>query len=231
MREVVLHRSLNPMWKNEQLIRSHPSLSFRSLHNNIGGGRQVMLQHWQGTRSALALVKRDYVGHPPDYMETLELVEEDTAGLLIFSVERTGYGLDVAALIERHLGPNTVSSLEKGVDGSTWRILTQAEANVERFLRALAAAEAEHEERTGGAIARYKIRSTSRRAKFTTNGDLLTPLEKIVLQLAIGAGYYAVPRKIGIAQVAKKLKMPPSTALYHLRRAQRKVLEGFAGAG
>jgi predicted DNA binding protein len=48
-----------------------------------------------------------------------------------------------------------------------------------------------------------------------------------VLAQARKAGYYDQPRKAGIAQVGAALKMPASTALYHLRAAQRKLVDDY----
>ncbi|MEA3200113.1 MAG: binding domain, partial [Thermoplasmata archaeon] len=56
---------------------------------------------------------------------------------------------------------------------------------------------------------------------------LLSPRERTVLAQARKAGYYDQPRKAGIAQVGAALKMPASTALYHLRAAQRKLVDDY----
>jgi predicted DNA binding protein len=218
MREIVLHRPLNPTLRVERLVQLNPSLSFRTLHNGIAGGRHASLQLWQGSRKALALVKRDLLG------ETVEVVEESRDGLLLFSVERTGQALDVAGAIERALGPETVASQETGAAGTTWRILTRVDARVPGFLREVREMEDAFEKREGTAIPRFALKARTDAAGFAPP-RLLSPLERSVLAQADKLGYFDQPRKNGIAAVGKALRMPPSTALYHLRAAQRKLVK------
>jgi hypothetical protein len=217
MREIVLRRPLNPTLRLERLIQLNPSLSFRTQQSSISGGRHASLQLWQGSRRALALVKRDLVG------ESVEVAGESRDGLLLFCVERTGQGVDVAGAIERALGPESLAAQEASAEGATWRVLTRADARVPGFLRAVREMEDAFEQREGAAIPRFAARA--RREAADPSASRLSPLERAVLAQADRLGYFDQPRKNGIAAVGKALKMPPTTALYRLRAAQRKLVK------
>ncbi|GEM_PF-4360553 len=212
MREIVLRRALNPTQRAERLVQVNPSLAMRTLQHQVAGGRQTALQQWQGSRRALGVVKKEIV------REGVEVVEESREGLLLFSSERaTG----MAAAIERALGPETLAGFELAAEGATWRILTRPETRVPAFLAAVREMEESTERQEGAAIPRY--------ARVGAAGPappprLLTPRERAVLAQADKLGYFAQPRRNGIAEVGKALKMPASTALYHLRAAQRKLV-------
>ncbi len=52
----------------------------------------------------------------------------------------------------------------------------------------------------------------------------LTSKQKEALELAIQAGYYAVPRKIELAQLAKGMHITPQAFSEHLRKAEAKLI-------
>ena len=52
----------------------------------------------------------------------------------------------------------------------------------------------------------------------------LTEKQKRALELAIENGYYNYPRKIESQQLAKLMKISPSTYQFHLRNAEKKVM-------
>jgi predicted DNA binding protein len=56
----------------------------------------------------------------------------------------------------------------------------------------------------------------------------LTERQIKTLKTAVDMGYFDTPRRASIKDVAKKLAVSPSTAVEHLRKAQKKVLENYA---
>jgi predicted DNA binding protein len=56
----------------------------------------------------------------------------------------------------------------------------------------------------------------------------LTERQVKTLKTAVGMGYFDTPRRASIKDVAKKLDVSPSTAVEHLRKAEKKVLENYA---
>ncbi|MEK6985586.1 MAG: helix-turn-helix domain-containing protein [Candidatus Thermoplasmatota archaeon] len=55
----------------------------------------------------------------------------------------------------------------------------------------------------------------------------LTPAEEETLRLAHAMGHYAVPRRVGVREVAKRADLSPSAAGYRLRQAERKLVTSF----
>jgi predicted DNA binding protein len=56
----------------------------------------------------------------------------------------------------------------------------------------------------------------------------LTERQMSALKAAVEMGYFETPRRSSIREVAKRLKVSPSTAVEHLRKAEKKVLESYA---
>ncbi len=52
----------------------------------------------------------------------------------------------------------------------------------------------------------------------------LTLKQRQILITAYGLGYYDVPRRISSEELARHLKLGPSTVVEHLRKAERKLL-------
>ncbi|HTX44119.1 MAG TPA: helix-turn-helix domain-containing protein [Methanocella sp.] len=56
----------------------------------------------------------------------------------------------------------------------------------------------------------------------------LTERQVKTLKKAVEMGYFDTPRRASARDVAKKLGVSPSTAVEHLRKAEKKVLENYA---
>ena len=56
----------------------------------------------------------------------------------------------------------------------------------------------------------------------------LTERQMNTLKAAVEMGYFDTPRRASIKDVAGKLNVSPSTAVEHLRKAEKKVLENYA---
>jgi predicted DNA binding protein len=55
----------------------------------------------------------------------------------------------------------------------------------------------------------------------------LTERQMGTLKAAVDMGYFDTPRRASIKDVARGLKISPSTAVEHLRKAEKKVLENY----
>jgi len=55
----------------------------------------------------------------------------------------------------------------------------------------------------------------------------LTERQLGVLKAAVSMGYFDTPRRASIKDVARGMKISPSTAVEHLRKAEKKVLENY----
>jgi len=56
----------------------------------------------------------------------------------------------------------------------------------------------------------------------------LTELQMKTLRVAVEMGFFDSPRRASIKDVARKLNVSASTAVEHLRKAEKKVLENYA---
>lgn len=225
MYEFTIARPLIAQAKLERVILDHPTLSWKTLYNNIGGGRHVILAHAEGDRPALAALRRKYVEDPPEYMERLEVIRQTSRYLLLFSVEWAGrHPLDFAVLVEKTLGPETASSGRKDATGAHWHFLTPYRHRIHRFLEALTKAYDAFETKTGEKLPRYVVESYSAAGAFSTGGEGLSPKEANVVEAAVRLGYYDRPRRVTMAGVARTLGIPASTVQYNLSNAERKIV-------
>ncbi len=62
---------------------------------------------------------------------------------------------------------------------------------------------------------------------FNPSVPRLTAVEDRVLQTAIEGGFFEYPRRVDAGTLANMLGMNKVTLLYHLRKAQRKVMESY----
>lgn len=58
--------------------------------------------------------------------------------------------------------------------------------------------------------------------------DGLTEKQALALRTAIDLGYFDTPRRASIKQVSERMGVSPSTAIEHLRKAEKKVLENYS---
>ncbi len=68
---------------------------------------------------------------------------------------------------------------------------------------------------------------------YLRNGDSfgdeegLTEKQTQALKAAVESGYFDTPRRASIKEVAERMQVSPSTAVEHLRKAEKKVLENY----
>ena len=123
-----------------------------------------------------------------------------------------------AQTIRRWLGLNALGgyfSLPYGVkDGKVKITFLGSTAQVNAFLKAVEAAGV-----------RYRVISLMD-AKFSPHSLMshLTEKQRRVLVTAYTLGYYDVPKKMGLVQLAQKLALAPSTLDVHLRKAEQRLL-------
>jgi predicted DNA binding protein len=225
-RELTIHRPLTRHFAIEGIIMEHPSIMWRSLFCNLAAGRASQLRLVEGRRKDLAAFKRDYVEQPPSVLETLEVVRDAPTYLMLFVVERSGdHPLDVGIHIEKVLGPRTAATVSKSAEGVTWRILTANEERVPAFLEAVARREQAFQDRVEEAVPRYKVTSYISAGQIGSFPASLGLREISVLTAAIRGGYYDRPRRMTVADLGRRLRMPTSTVQYVLRGAERKVMQ------
>ena len=64
---------------------------------------------------------------------------------------------------------------------------------------------------------------------FESAGINLSNRQRFALETAYNNGYYAIPRKAGVQQLAKSAKLSSATMQEHLRKAEMKIIEFFMG--
>jgi hypothetical protein len=229
--EITIRRELSREFKIDSVLLDFPRLRWRTVYNNIGGGRQVILALVEGDADGIQAVKERYVDDPPTYMERLLIVRESSRSVLLFSAERIGeLPLDIAVLIERHLGAETASSGSKDTTGSRWHVLTLNQRGIRPFLRALETAYTRYEAQTKRALPHYVVESYHASGAFTASAHAVGAREGAVAAAALRLGYYSKPRKSDIKSIAAHLKMAASTVQYHLAAAESKAMNAMLPA-
>jgi len=60
-------------------------------------------------------------------------------------------------------------------------------------------------------------------------GDRLTDRQRVVLETALDAGYFAEPREATLGDVARELELSAGTVAEHVRKAERRLVTGALG--
>lgn len=78
-----------------------------------------------------------------------------------------------------------------------------------------------------GALEQYADIAYIRSGDSPVDENILTERQSAVLSAAFEAGYFDMPQRASIKDIAERMHMSASTASEHLRKAERKVLENY----
>jgi len=93
-----------------------------------------------------------------------------------------------------------------------WSIILSDYEELKKLLRELS--------ENGYSVRVLKVLKLSKR-------ELLTPKQERILLIALEAGYFDYPRKIGLRRLAKELNLSPSSLSEIIRRAERKIILNY----
>lgn len=155
--------------------------------------------------------------HPPFLVEK-EILGATARRLILWYKYRPELvkGLSHTRLAFRLLGRDTVIT-DRALGGAlTIRVLARGGAALQEFLREI--------RRSSGEL-RFELLYSGppRDAAYSR----LNPAEEETLRAARELGYFEVPGRVGIREVAKATAVSPSAASYRLRRAEAKLVDAY----
>lgn len=152
---------------------------------------------------------RDFLSSTEEVTRAEILIDEPDVKLLSFYFTHGPLG-DIIIKSGVHIRPPldlTEGTIKVNLIGSS--------ANITQFLR-------ETEELSDISI--EIIRKSE--LKFIGNPRLTNKQENI-LKVAVRFGYYDIPRRITVAELAEKLNLSPSTVTEHIRKAENKIIKDY----
>lgn len=171
-----------------------------------------------GKPDEVQAVRAAFEAYQPPFLVEKEVLGATARRLILWYKYRPELvrGLSHTRLAFKLLGRDTVIT-DRAQDGAlTIRVLARGGAPLQEFLREI--------KRSSGEL-RFELLYSGppRDAKYSR----LTPQEEETLRTARELGYFQVPGKVGIRDVAKAAQVSPSAASYRLRRAEAKLVDAF----
>jgi hypothetical protein len=171
-----------------------------------------------GKPDEVQAVRAAFEAYQPPFLVEKEVLGATARRLILWYKYRPELvrGLSHTRLAFKLLGRDTVIT-DRAQDGAlTIRVLARGGAPLQEFLREI--------RRSSGEL-RFELLYSGppRDAAYSR----LTPQEEETLRTARELGYFEVPGKVGIRDVAKAAQVSPSAASYRLRRAEAKLVDAF----
>lgn len=224
MRAISVRRPLLAANALESVILRHPELVYRSLNIALSRGKHAALMHFEGTPKALRTLREEYVDDAPPYIEQIQVVQESPRAMILYKTERSGKGpVEIAGLVHGAFGSECLARVRKDVSGAQWDILTFRDDAVNKFLQTLRA-RGVFTEVASRRVTAWQLSKFSQ-ARWSIGDEILTAQEEKALRHAVKLGYFDHPRRAEVREVAKALRVPASTAHYHLRRGTAKLVK------
>lgn len=171
-----------------------------------------------GKPEEVAVVRKAFDGYHPAFLVEKNVLGATARRLILWYKYRPELvkGLSHTRLAFKLLGRDTVITDRAQAGVLTIRVLAKGGPPLQEFLREV--------KRSAGTL-RFELLYSGppRDAAYSR----LTPAEEETLRSARGLGYFDVPGKVGIREVAKGLGISPSAASYRLRRAEAKLVATY----
>ena len=174
-----------------------------------------------GKPEEVAAVRAAFEAYDPAFLIEKEVLGSTARRLILWYKYRPELvrGLSHTRLAFKLLGRDTVITDRAQGGALTIRVLARGGAALQEFLREI--------KRSSGDL-RFELLYSGppREAAFSR----LNPQEEETLRVARDLGYFEVPGKVGIREVARKVGVSPSAASYRLRRAEAKLVGAYLDA-
>ena len=169
----------------------------------------------QGREPEVAAARAAFDAYAPPFLVEKSVLGATPRRLILWYKYRAGAvpGLSHTRLAFRLLGRDTVITDHARAGVLTIRILARAGKGLQEFLRQAAQA-------PGFDLLYVGPPRDPGHAR-------LTPQEQETVRAAREAGYYGVPRRTGVREVAARLGVSASAASYRLRRAEAKLVAAY----
>ncbi len=238
MRELVFELDYRPGWNPvADVLAEHTEATIRSLSCHATEDRLWRVDLASGPEPALSAIETAYgtAEYFPDCLVTGDcearsesrVLDRGEETLVIYCVwERSPVCTSVPHLALEHVGGGLL--FESRQEGRTqrWRIVLSGEERVGPFADALRAEIADV-----GGMELLRLAEHTPTGDRRTGGDLDLPADqRRALHAAVERGYYEIPRRIELGELADELSIPRSTLSYRLRRAEARLAEAFVAS-
>ncbi|HKZ47264.1 MAG TPA: helix-turn-helix domain-containing protein [Thermoplasmata archaeon] len=190
---------------------SHSSYSI-----SVSGDVAWQVNVFRGDARSVEAFVRDVAPDPGPLQVTTKVIQrgrEEVAYFMTWRRPPEGAAVSIPHLVLDAIGPAFLLFSETTAAGRDYRLYVAEATDLRPLHRALRSALG-----TGARVAAVRPSALPGR------GVELTPLQERVLREAVSAGYYEMPHRLGLAQLAKRLGLPVSTVAYNLRRAESAVI-------
>jgi hypothetical protein len=174
-----------------------------------------------GKPDEIGAVKVAFEAYHPAFLVEKEILGATARRLILWYKYRPELvkGLSHTRLAFKLLGRDTVITDRAQGGALTIRVLARGGAALQEFLREI--------KRSSGEL-RFELLYSGppREAAFSR----LNPQEEETLRAARELGYFEVPGRVGIREVAHHVGVSPSAASYRLRRAEAKLVAAYLDA-
>lgn len=207
-----------------RLVAAHPHLAVETRVAHLDDrGRVWRLLDVMGPPGAIGASKQLFLGYRGPHLLEREVLAESSGRLLLwykYRPPRGREGFSHTAQAFQRLGRDTLLTDRTFEDALTITLLTRGASAIPAFLKEVEARSAD--------LFTYEVLYVGppRTAK-TPPG--LTSHEMEALRAAHAMGYFLVPRKASLADVARRLGVSASATGYRLRRAAAKLAAQVLG--
>lgn len=203
------------------LARAQPGVvvETRAAHMD-GRGRIWRILAVRGTPAELRTVEARFRRYRPRYAHEAHVLGRTRTHVFLWYAYRPGPAatpFSNTALAFRLLGRDTFVTDETRSGALTIRVLCRARPALGRYLDTVRAR----------VRADYDLELLYLGPPRPSAAARLTPQEEAALAVARRLGYFDVPRRAGLAAVARALRVSASAAGYRLRRATAKLASGY----
>lgn len=203
-----------------RLVAAHPQLVVETRVAHLDDrGRIWRLLDVLGPPAGIGAAKDVFLHYRGPHLLEREVLAESQSRLLLWYKYRPPggrAGFSHTALAFQRLGRDTLLTDRTTREGLTIRLLTRGASRIAPFLK-----EAEHA--SAGRFAFQLVYLGRPRTEAVAEG--LTSAEAEALRAAKDLGYFGVPRRAGLRDVARRLGLSPSAVSYRLRRAEEKLVQ------
>jgi len=167
---------------------------------------------------AMAETECDAIRHPT-------VLERSPTTLVTYTFIESLHTCDsMYALAARRLEPGVIIQSRRHDHSQKFRVLVRSDENVDRFYDRF------REVLRDGVSAQFGHLEKANRWEYDSlAGVSLSEEQRLTLQTAAENGYYEIPRRITLDELAEKMDLPRSTVSYRLRRAEADLTKGYLG--